>query len=288
VIGASKLEKGCKDNYSVSMSIRILFLGEIVGRPGIHALKGGLKPLKESREIDFVVANGEGATNGYGLGKNHALQILKLGIDLLMTGEKTYYKKDMVEYITKNPKIMRPANYPLGNPGRGYRIFDIKEKKVAFINLLGNADFPRTHLANPYHVANALIEKLKEETPLICLQFHATTTAEKQTMAYHIAGRTAAMIGTHTKVLTSDARILDGGTAIITDIGMCGSTESVGGFKSDIEIERFLTQVPSRAQESWGKIELQGVIVDIDDTGKATTIELLRQPVDSPEEQNVS
>jgi metallophosphoesterase (TIGR00282 family) len=270
------------------MSIRILFLGEIVGRPGIHALKGGLKPLKESHGIDFVVANGEGATNGYGLGKNHALQILKLGVGLLMTGEKTYYKKDMVEYIAKNPRIMRPANYPPGTPGRGYRIFEIKGQNVAFINLLGNANFPRTHLANPYHMANVLIDKLKEETPIICLQFHATTTAEKQTMAYHVKARSATMVGTHSKVLTSDARIIDGQTAIITDIGMCGSTAGVGGFKADTEIERFLTQVPSRAEESWGKIELQGVVIDVDDAGKATNIELIRNKVASPEEQTAS
>ena len=272
----------------MGMNIRILFLGEIVGRPGIHALKDGLKKLKETQDIDFVVANGEGTTNGFGIGKNHALQILKLGIDLITTGEKTYFKKEMVEHIVKNARIIRPANYPAGNPGRGYRIFDIKGIKVGFITLLGNSDFPRTHLSNPYHATNVLIEKLKPETQAICLQFHASTTAEKQTMAFHVDGKIAAMIGTHTKVLTSDARVLAGGTAMVTDNGHCGSNAGVGGFDAKIEIERFLTQIPSRSQEAWGNLELQGVLVEIDEAGKAVSIETIRQPVAEPEQKPAS
>lgn len=266
------------------MSIRILFLGEIVGRPGIHAVKHGLKALRENRHVDFVVANGEGTTNGFGIGMNHALQLQKLGIGLITTGEKTYFKIDMVEHIVKNPRIIRPANYPAGNPGRGYRIIDIGSMKVAFITLLGTSDFPRTHLANPYIAANALIDKVRTEAPAVCVQFHASTTAEKNTMAHHIDGRAAAMIGTHTKVLTADARILAGGTAMVTDNGRCGSSTGVGGFDSKIEIERFLTQIPSRSQESWGGIELQGVIVEIDGSGKAIAIETVRQPVAGPAE----
>ena len=139
------------------MGIRILCLGEIVGRPGIHAVKAGLNDLKTDCRADFVMANAEGATNGFGLGRNHALQLQKLGIDLLTTGEKTYYKLDMVEHIVKNSRIIRPVNYPAGNPGRSYRICTIGDQKVAFVVLLGNSDFPRTHLANPYHVITSLI-----------------------------------------------------------------------------------------------------------------------------------
>ncbi len=124
------------------MNIRILFLGEIVGRPGIHALKDGLKTLKESQRIDFVVANGEGTTNGFGIGKNHALQIMKLGVDLITTGEKTYYKKDMVEHIGKNGHIIRPANYPAGNPGRGYRISISREQKSPSLPCWAIPTFP--------------------------------------------------------------------------------------------------------------------------------------------------
>lgn len=261
------------------MSIRILFLGEIVGRPGIHALKSGLKKFTESKRVDFVVANGEGTTNGFGIGKNHALQLLKIGVDLITTGEKTYFKKDMVEHIGTNSRILRPANYPAGNPGRGWRTCEINGMKVGFITLLGNSDFPRTHLSNPYIAAQALIEKLKGETQALCIQFHASTTAEKQTMAYHVDGKAAAMIGTHTKTLTSDARIFPLGTAMITDNGRCGSSISVGGFDATTEVERFLTQVPSRSKESWGTLELQGVIIEIDESGKAQDIETIRHVV---------
>lgn len=270
------------------MNIRILFLGEIVGRPGIHALRYGLKGLKSERKIDFTVANAEGTTNGFGIGKNHAIQLLKMGIDLLTTGEKTYFKKDMVEHIGKNNRIVRPANYPAGNPGKGIRIVEIRGKKVGFFTLLGNSDFPRTHLANPYLAAQSIIEKLRSETDVLCLQFHASTTAEKQTMAYHVDGKVAAMVGTHTKVLTADAHILPHGTAMITDNGRCGSSCGVGGFEPQIELERFLTQVPSRSQEYWSKLELQGVIIEIDDAGKAQTIEAIRIPVEVPEEKPAS
>jgi len=265
------------------MGIRILFLGEIVGRPGIHAVKNGLKALKEAQRIDYTVANGEGATNGFGIGKNHALQLQKLGINLITTGEKTYYKIDMVEHISKNPYIIRPANYPAGDPGRGYRFAEVNGQKIAFIDLLGNTDFPHTHLYNPYLAINTILEKVKEETPSIFLQFHASTTAEKATMAYHLNGKASGMIGTHTKVLTGDGRILSGGTAMVTDNGRCGSTQSVGGFDPAIEIRKFLTQIPSRSKECWDKLELQGVVVEIDGEGKALSIETVRYPVASPD-----
>jgi 2',3'-cyclic-nucleotide 2'-phosphodiesterase len=214
----------------------------------------------------------------------------KLGVNIITTGEKTYYKIDMVEHIAKNTHILRPANYPNGNPGRGYRISEIKNLKVAFITLLGNSEFPKTHLANPYIAINTLLEKLKSETPLVFLQFHAATTAEKVTMAYHVEGRATAMIGTHTKVLTADARILPKGTAMITDTGRCGSTLSVGGFDPTIEIARHISQIPSRSMDAWAGIELQGAIVECGEDGKALTIETIRIPVATPplEEQKKS
>ncbi len=267
------------------MSIRVLFLGEIVANSGLHALKEGLKTLKEQEGIDFVVANGEGATGGFGIGKNHALKILKMGVDLITTGEKTFYKKDMVTHIKANPKILRPANFPKGTPGRGYATYTINGWPVAFINLLGNSGFNRIHLANPFLAVNSLIERIKEETPLIFVQFHATTTAEKQTMAHYLATQVSAVIGTHSKVQTADMRILKEWTAAITDIGRCGSCQSVGGFTPDVEIERFITQIPTRSRHSWERLELQGVIVEVNEKGRATEITLVKQPVAAPEEE---
>ncbi|MGD8115134.1 MAG: TIGR00282 family metallophosphoesterase, partial [Sphaerochaetaceae bacterium] len=255
------------------MSIKIVFLGEIVGKPGLHVIKKGLKGLKEETGADYVVANAEGVTNGFGIGHIHSVQLLKSGIDLITTGEKTFYKKDMVESISKNGRIIRPANFPPKTPGRGYKIVEINGMKVAFITLLGTAEFNRISVYNPYLSINSLIERLSGDCNAIILQFHASTTAEKNTMAFHVDGRVSAMIGTHTKVLTSDARILPLQTAMITDNGICGTIDGVGGFEAETEIKRFLTQIPSRSMQYFGALEAQGVVVEIDDKGKAVSID---------------
>ena len=264
------------------MSTRILFLGEIVGKPGIQTIKSALKTLRTEKQIDLVVANGEGTTNGFGIGRAHAIQLQKLGIDILTGGEKIYYKLDMVDFISKNPTILRPANYPQGVPGRGLRYVNIGDKKVVIINLLGNSDFPRTHLANPFNFIENLVEKAKEETPLVFVQFHAATTAEKNTMAFLLDGRVTAMIGTHTKVMSGDARIFPKGMAMITDNGRCGSQMSVGGFDPKLEINKLITQIPARSHECWEGLELQGVLVEADDQGKAVSIETIKVPVETP------
>ena len=258
------------------MSMRVLFLGEIVGKAGIQAVRQNLKDLRAEKKIDLVIANGEGATGGFGLGKAHSMQLLKSGIDVVTGGEKIYYKLDMVEFIDQNPAILRPANYPQQNPGRGMKYLTVGETKVCVIVLLGNSDFPRTHLSNAFSLAEHLVTKAQEEGAVVLVQFHASPTAEKQAMGFHLAGKAAAVIGTHSKVLTADYQILDGGTAYITDNGRCGSQSSVGGFEPEGEIEKQITQLPLRSKEYWADVELVGVIVDIDDSGKATAIEPLR------------
>ena len=252
-----------------------MFLGEIVGKPGIQTVKQALKELKIQREIDLVIANAEGATNGFGLGKAHSMQLLKLGIDIITGGEKIYYKLDMVDFIAKNPSILRPANYPQQNPGRGVKYLTVKDQKVCVINILGNADFPRTHLSNAFSLAQILVDKAREDEAIALVHFHASTTAEKQSMGFMLDVNAAAVIGTHNKVLSSDATILKGGTAYITDTGRCGSQNSVGGFDSAVEIEKQITQIPVRSKECWDDLKLVGVLVDIDDTGKATAIETI-------------
>ncbi len=253
--------------YSVKfMSIRVLFLGEIVGRPGTTVIKKLLKKFVKDNDIDLVVANGEGVTNGFGIGKNHSIMIHKAGVDVITGGEKIYYKIDMVDFIDKNNFVIRPVNYPPNNPGKGIKFTTIKDKKIAIINILGNSDFPRTHLSNAFIVIDKLVEKLKTDQDIILVQFHASTTAEKNTMGYLLNGKAAAVIGTHCKAITSDYRILDKGTAYITDNGMVGSTQSVGGFESQTEIKKFTNAIPLRSQESWKALQMQGVVVDIDET----------------------
>jgi metallophosphoesterase (TIGR00282 family) len=262
------------------MSIRVLFLGEIVGKPGITTVKSALRQLREDKQIDLVVANAEGATGGFGLGKAHAMQLSKLGIDIITGGEKIYYKKDMVEFIGKNPNILRPANYPPQNPGRGIRYLEIKGMHVCVINLLGNANFPRTHLGNSFSLAQILVDKAKENNQVILVQYHASTTAEKSTMGFMLDGKVSAVIGTHSKVMGADARILAGGTAFVSDNGRCGSQTSVGGFLPKTEINKFLTQIPVRSDECWDGLQLQGVLVEIGEDGKAIAIETVKKDVE--------
>ncbi len=261
------------------MNRRILFLGETVGKPGMTAIKKGLPSLKESARVDFTVANGEGLTNGFGIGNAHAIQLLKSGVDLITTGEKTYFKKDMVEAISKISRLIRPANFPAGNPGRGFKTIKIGDLNIGFITLLGTAGFNRISVTNPFIHGNSLVSKLSQECDAVILQFHASTTAEEATMAFHLDGKVAAVIGTHAKVLTSDARILPKGTAFITDNGMCGSVEGIGGFEIEPEIMRFINEIPSRSINGPGAIELQGVIVELDDKGTCVSIETIKHPV---------
>lgn len=247
-------------------------------------MKQTLKTVRLEREIDLVIANGEGATSGFGLGRAHSMQLLKLGVDILTGGEKIYYKLDMVEFIAKNPSILRPANYPPQNPGRGVRYLTVQSQKVCVINILGNADFPRTHLSNAFSLAQILVDKAREDGAIALVQFHASPTAEKLSMGFMLDGKAAAVIGTHTKVQSGDARILSKGTAYITDNGRCGSQRSVGGFASKTEIEKYITQVPSRSQECWDDLALVGVIVEINEEGKAVAIEPMSIPVQQDEQ----
>lgn len=263
--------------------MKVLFLGEIVGRCGIGVIKNGLRGFVRDNEVDLVVANGEGATSGYGLGFQNALTLHHMGIDVLTMGEKSFYKVDMVEGIAKRGSILRPANYPESVPGRGIRYITVGEKKVCIINTLGMCNFNNPHLNNPFLISENLVEKAKAETPIILYVFHASATAEKLTMGELLRGKASAVVGTHCKVLTSDACILEGGTAYITDLGRCGASMSVGGFEPEHEIRKLRTQLPIRSQESWERPQLQGLLVTIDEnSGKATEVRTIREDVVVP------
>ncbi|MDA3835572.1 MAG: TIGR00282 family metallophosphoesterase [Spirochaetales bacterium] len=267
------------------MSITILALGEIVGKPGVYAVKTGIKQLRKEHNIDLVIANGEGATGGFGIGKNHAIYLHKVGVDVLTTGEKTYFKKDMVDHIAKAPYILRPANYPAKNPGRGWRTFDAGDKSVAVVTLLGQSEFSRVHLGNPFSLLPILLEKIRTFTPYIVLQYHAATTAERKTMFFYADGMLSAVVGTHSKAITADAEIFPKGTAVITDNGRCGSLMSVGGLEPELEIRKFMTQIPERSNDCWDSLELQGALITLGDNGKAESITALRVPVATPEKE---
>ncbi|MFP4562009.1 MAG: YmdB family metallophosphoesterase [Spirochaetia bacterium] len=268
-------------------SVRILFLGEIVGKAGVYCVKNLLSTIKEDKNIDFVIADGEGATGGFGIGKNHSIYLHKLGIDVITSGECIYYKKDMVPHIRNAPYILRPANYPPGNPGRGWWTYSVKGVNIGVINLLGQSGFNRTHLSNPYTFLPEIVSRMRDDADIIILDFHAATTAEKYTMFYHADGLVTAVIGTHFKTPTADERIMPKGTAVVCDVGRTGSIDSVGGLLPDIEIQKQLTQVPERSKDAWGRLEMQGVIIQTGREGKNTSIERIRIPCEgAPNEGN--
>ena len=259
-----------------------MFIGEIVGKSGVWVVKELLPRLKEERRIDFVVADGEGATGGFGIGKNHAVYLHKLGIDAITTGECSYYKKDIVEHFNRAPYMVRPANYPPRNPGRGFMVFEKNGRKLAVVSLLGVAGFKRVHLKNPFSLLPKMLELVGPETNAVLLDFHAATTAEKATMFAMADGKLSAVVGTHTKAITADDRVLPGGTAVITDAGRTGSMSSVAGLDPEIEIRKLTSLVHEYSREAWADLELQGVIIEIGDDGKAISIERMRVPCAAP------
>lgn len=255
--------------------MKVLFLGELVSKAGLESIRDLLRPFKKKHNVDFVIANAEGITSGYGIGVQHAMTLFKYGIDVLTGGEKIFFKLDMQEFINKKDKILRPINYPESAPGRGYRFYTVGNQKVFVMNLMGLADMASTHLNNPFNMTEYLIEKAKAETPFIFVQFHASTTAEKLSMGYDLNGKVSAVIGTHTKVLSADAKILDKGTAYISDNGRCGAFMSVGGFKPENEIMKALNSVYIRSFDSMQDIRMQGVLVEFNSNGKATDIQTI-------------
>ena len=266
-----QVEKNDKAGYILSM--RVLFLGEIVGRCGIGIIKNALKAYRRDNGVDLVIANGEGATSGFGLGFQNALSLQHMGIDILTMGEKSFFKVDMVEGIGKRSSILRPANYPEDVPGRGVRYVTVGDTKVCIFNTLGMCNFNNPHLNNPFLGVNSLLDKIHAETNIVFYVFHASATAEKMAMGRMLQGKVSAVVGTHSKVLTSDAKILEGGTAYITDLGRCGASMSVGGFEPEHEIRKFRTSVQTRSHESWLKPQMQGLMVDVDNqSGKATAV----------------
>lgn len=260
------------------MGIRVLYIGEIVGKAGVFTVKKLLSGVKRELAVDFVVGNADSATGGAGLGRQHAVYLRKLGLDVITTGECCYYKRDIVEHMSKAPYLLRPANYPYGNPGRGWKVFSTPKGPVAVFQLLGQAGFPRVHLSNPFQAGTDLARKLREDAKVVILDFHAATTAEKETMARHLAGQVSAIIGSHGKTLTADARLLPEGTAAITDAGRTGSLFSVGGQDAPTRIREFISGIPSWAKDGTTGLELQGCLVEIGDEGRATSIQSLRIP----------
>jgi 2',3'-cyclic-nucleotide 2'-phosphodiesterase len=258
--------------------MKVLFCGDVVGKPGLRALKEFLPKLIGRHGIDLVVANGENVAVGAGVTPETAEELLAAEVNLITSGNHIWSKKEIVPYLERNPgKLLRPANYPKGTPGSGSAIVRTPDgRKLGVVNVEGRVFMK--NLDCPFRVGLEEIEKLRKETPCILVDVHCEATSEKNALGCYFDGKVSAVVGTHTHVQTADERILPGGTAYLTDAGMCGPLDSVIGVRKDIIIERFLTQRPNHFETAKGLVYLQGCIIDIDDaSGKARSIERVRE-----------
>jgi 2',3'-cyclic-nucleotide 2'-phosphodiesterase len=264
--------------------VRILFIGDIVGRPGRDLIKHGLAALVDHHSLDFVIANAENSAAGFGITREIGEQLLDLGIEVMTSGNHIWDKKEALDYIGIEPRLLRPANYPVAAPGNGsYLARTSTGVSVGVINLMG-----RVFMANiddPFRVVLQQIDALKSRTRIIFVDFHAEATSEKIAMGWHLDGKVTAVVGTHTHVQTADDRILPKGTAYLTDVGMTGPHDSIIGVEVEPALNRFLTALPQKFETATGNPRLHAVIVEADEaTGRATEIERLSYSLDDLKE----
>lgn len=255
--------------------MRVLFLGDIFGKPGREIAKRAVPALVEQRDIDFVIANVENSAAGFGVTGDIAETILGYGVDVMTSGNHIWDKKEVLEYIPRQPKLLRPANFPAGVPGRGSYVGRTRTgEPVGVINLMGRVFM--TPLDDPFAAALREIDAMRAKTRVIIVDFHGEATSEKVAMGWHLDGRVTAVFGTHTHVQTADERVLPKGTACLTDVGMTGPHDSIIGVTVEAALGRFLNSMPARFESATGPGRLNAVIVTADPaTGKATAIERL-------------
>jgi metallophosphoesterase (TIGR00282 family) len=255
--------------------LRILAIGDIIGKPGRKAVKEILPGLCYEHNIDLVVGNGENAAGGLGLTPRTAEELFDSGIDVITTGNHVWAYKEIIPYLDSEPPLLRPLNYPPANPGRGYLL----KKKALIVNLVGRVFIG--HFDCPFRAMDQLLAEFEHKSIPIIVDFHAEATSEKVAMGKYLDGRVSAVLGTHTHVGTIDAQILPGGTAYVTDIGMVGPIDSVIGDDPNSVIDRFLTQMPARLSVGRGKVNFDAILVEVDEnTGKAVDIKRIQKIVD--------
>jgi 2',3'-cyclic-nucleotide 2'-phosphodiesterase len=254
--------------------MRLLFIGDIVARVGRDLVRRSVKSLVEERSIDVVIANGENAAGGAGITREISQELFKAGVHVLTSGNHIWAKREALEFITQEPRLLRPANFPRGTPGAGSYLWgDDMGRRVGVVNVMGRVFM--APLDDPFAVAKNEISTLRESgARVILVDFHAEATSEKIAMGWHLDGQVTAVVGTHTHVQTADERVLPGGTAYITDVGMTGPHDGVIGMDRAGAVARFVTGLPGRYDAATGDPRLHGVIIQADDdTGRAATIE---------------
>ena len=256
--------------------MKILMVGDVFGEPGRAAVKKLLPKLRQQHAIDLVVVNVENAAAGFGVTPQIAREVLDQGADVMTSGNHIWDKKEIVEYITKENLLLRPANFPAGTPGVGHVTVKAGPHRVAVVNLMGRVFM--SAIDCPFRKADEILNEVTKETRVVLVDMHAEATSESAAMGWYLDGRVSAVVGTHRHVQTADERVLPGGTAYITDLGMTGPIDSVIGVDKDLILQRFLTQMPVRFEAAKGPAALHGVVITVDpETGRASDIVRIRQ-----------
>ena len=257
--------------------MRVLMVGDVVGKPGRLLTQELVPRLKTEHKVDFVIVNGENSAGGIGITPDIVLTLLRHHVDVITLGNHAWGKRDIYPMLDEEPRLLRPDNYPPGAPGRGWGVFASPAGPFGVVNLQGRVFMEPVD--DPFRAIDTILEELRKRTRLIFVDFHAEATSEKQAFGYYVDGRVSAVVGTHTHIQTADERLLDGGTAYLTDVGMTGPINSVIGMKRDIVIPKFTSGLPARFEVAEGDAQLSGVLVDIDTaTGHATAIERIQSP----------
>jgi 2',3'-cyclic-nucleotide 2'-phosphodiesterase len=256
--------------------MKLLFIGDIVGKVGRNAVKTLLPSVAGKYKIDLVIANGENAAGGFGITEKTVSEIFSYGVHIITTGNHVWDKKEFIPHISKEDRVLRPLNYPPGVPGFGSLLYAIHDSiKVAVINLSGRVFMSNTDC--PFRIGKETVDKMHAETKIIVIDFHAEATSEKIAFGHYMDGKVSAVIGTHTHVQTADDKILPGGTAFITDVGMTGPSDSVIGIEKEQIIQRFLTNMPMRFETAKGEGIFSAVVIEVDEqTGKSSAIQRLQ------------
>ena len=259
--------------------MRILILGDVVGRPGRRAIRELVPPFVKVEGIDLVVANAENAAGGMGVDVKSAGELFSGGVHVLTSGNHIWKKKEIYPYLEQNPNLIRPGNYPDGAPGRGWVEWQNQQGlRAHIINVQGRVFMP-SNVDDPFRCVDSIMREHGHYSPVVIVDMHAETTSEKCAMGWFLDGRASVVYGTHTHVQTADERILPSGTAYITDLGMCGPIDSVIGIQKESVIEGFLSQLPRKFDVAKGDVVLQGIVLEVDErTGKARDIRRLRIP----------
>jgi 2',3'-cyclic-nucleotide 2'-phosphodiesterase len=251
--------------------VRVLFIGDIVGRPGRSGLASAMPEIRERHAPDLVIANGENTAGGLGITEKTASELFDIGVDVITTGNHVYRHRDAYEFLDRSDRVIRPANYMAGNPGRGSTIVTVGDRRVGVVNLSGSVNLKAAR--SPFPEADSMVERMSGDADAIIVDFHAEVTSEKIAMGWHLDGRVAAVLGTHTHVPTADARVLPGGTAFISDVGMTGSRAGVIGVRREQALESFRTQMPVKFDTADEDVWVNAVVVDVRDDGLADSID---------------